>query len=128
MSDPVREYLTARKCADFVIRDGLPGLVASWEATVASVAVGEEQCEDDYLNDMDGRHILEEALAAAPPAERSAWSARVRLADVTIRRHLVPTASCIWGEENAVKHGYTRDSDWWYYHRPKVVDASWRTF
>ena len=128
MGDPVRDFLASREYADFVIRDGLPGLVASWEAAVASVAGGEEQYQDDYLNDMDGRRILEEAMAAAPPAERSAWAERVRVADETIRRHLVPTASCLWGEENAAKHGYSRDVDWWYYHRPIVVGESWRAF
>ena len=47
---------------------------------------------------------------------------RLAEADALIRPHVIPTAQCIWGDENARKHGYTRDRDWWYYHRPRVVD------
>jgi hypothetical protein len=118
MSDKVRDYLTKRGTADHVVRGGLAGLVRAWEQTVESVASGREQCSDDYLNDMDGRDILEGALAAAPPEERAQWAQRVRVADEKIRRCLVPTEACIWGDENARRHGYSRDVQWWYYHRP----------
>ena len=128
MTDPVRDYLRSREYADHVVRDGLEGLVRAWEATVQSVAAGEEQYQDDYLNDMDGRSILEEALGVAPDAERSRWVDRVRAADDMIRSHLISTLECIWGEENANKHGYSRERDWWYYHRPMTVGQGWRSF
>jgi hypothetical protein len=128
VTDVVREYLRSRKYADFVVRDGLAGLVRSWERVVGSVVSGEEQYQDDYLNDMDGRRILAEALEVAPPEERSQWAERVRIADEMIRRHLIPTSGCIWGDENAVKHGYSRERDWWYYYRPKKVEQEWRSF
>jgi hypothetical protein len=128
VTDVVRDYLRSHGYADFVVRDGLAGLVRSWERTVASVAAGEEQYQDDYLNDMDGRRILEEALEVAGPEDRSNWVDRVRVADDTIRGHLVPTNGCIWGDDNAVKHGYSRERDWWYYHRPRKVEGDWRSF
>jgi hypothetical protein len=118
MSDSVRDYLTKRGTAEHVVRGGLLGLVRGWEQTVESVAAGHKQCGDDYLNDMDERDILEGALGAAPPEERDAWAQRVRVADEKIRRHLVPTDACIWGDENARKYGYSRENQWWYYHRP----------
>src|SRR6266571_4266274 len=93
-----------------------------------SVVSGEAQYQDDYLNDMDGRRILEEALQVAPPEERSKWLEHVRTADERIREHLVSTSECIWGEENAAKHGYSRERDWWYYHRPRSVGQGWRSF
>lgn len=128
MDDPVREYLQHRGYADFVVAGGLKGLVDGWERVVDSIVRGEEQFQDDYLNDMDGRRILAEALAVASPAERQRWEARVRAADDRVRPHLVPTAKCLWGEENAARYGYTRERDWWYYHRPRAVEAHWRTY
>ena len=124
--DVVREYLKAKQCADFVVRDGLEGLVRGWERVAASVAAGEEQFQDDYLNDMDGRRILAEALAIAPSEERGNFDARIAAADKMIRSNLVPTQTCIWGEANSVKYGYDRERDWWYFHRPRVVEKDWR--
>jgi hypothetical protein len=128
MADTVRAYLQSRNYADFVVRDGLAGLVRSWERTVTSVVAGEEQEQDDYLNDMDGRRILEEALQVAPAEEQAQWVGRVRIADERIRAKLVPTSECLWGEENAARYGYSREHDWWYYHRPQNVEQSWRSF
>lgn len=128
MCDRVREYLQRQQYADFVVSGGLAGLVAAWERVVDSIARGDEQCEDDYLNDADGRRILPEALAVAPAAARREWEPRVLAADARLRPHLVPTTECLWGEQKAAQHGYSRERDWWYYHRPRVVDASWRTF
>jgi hypothetical protein len=128
MADVVREYLRERGYADHVVRDGLGGLVRAWEATVASVARGEEQHQDDYLNDMDGRRILEEALEVATLEQRAKWLPLVQPADDRLRAHLVPTAECIWGEEAVARYGYSRDRDWWYYHRPRNVGGDWRSF
>ena len=36
---------------------------------------------------------------------------RLAEADALIRPHVIPTAQCIWGDENARKHVYTRDRD-----------------
>lgn len=118
MSDVVREYLRRQDYADHVVRGGLEGVVCRWERFVESVASGEPQEIDDYLNEMDGRRILEEALTVAPPDEQSLWLPRVRAADGSMRSHLIPTEECLWGEHNARKYGYTREHDWWYYHRP----------
>ena len=120
MSDIVREYLRSKDYADYVIRDGLEGLVRRWEYVVASVVAGKVQYGDDYLNDMDGRRILEEALAVAPADERSQWAARVQAADDKIRPHLIPSDECIWGDDIARKEGYSRERDWWYYHSPRA--------
>ena len=128
MTDTVRAFLKRRGCADFVVAGGLPRLVADWEQMVASVCAGEEQDEDEYLNDMDGRDILAAALAVAPRREREAFLARVQAADARIRACLVPTRECLSGAETAGKCAYDREQSWWYFHRPAVLDASWRTF
>lgn len=117
-SGPRLSTSDSRDYADHVVRGGLEGLVRTWECVVESVASGREQDNDEYLNDMDGRRILEEALAIASSPERARWVERVRIADERIRPHLVPTEECIWGEANAEKYGYSRVRDWWHCHRP----------
>jgi len=123
--DVVRNYLQRLGCPDFVVQGGIARLIERWERVVASVVAGQEQFEDDYLNDMDGRGILEEVLAVAPPIERNLWSDRIAAADQRIRSHLLPTRECIWGKENAQSRGYARERDWWYFHRPRVVEPGW---
>lgn len=128
MSDPVYEYLAGRGCPDFVVAGRLPGLVSAWERVTQSVALGEEQEQDDYLNDVDGRQLLEDVLPVSEPALRSEYVERIVAADHLILKFLIPTSECLWGKANAVKYGYARDRNWWYYHRPRAVDSTWRTF
>jgi hypothetical protein len=127
MSDSVREYLRKRGCPDFVVSGGLARLVSAWERVAHEVASGEEQDEDDYLNDADGRQIIAETLPLASANERDMYQQRVVFADSLIRAHLVATKDCLWGRENAAKYGYARERNWWYYQRPRVVSPAWRT-
>lgn len=125
MSNPVRSYLADRKYADHVIAGGLAQLVEDWEAVVDEILRGDSQNEPEYLNDMDGRRILAEALAILPPDERQSWEERVQAADARIRSVLIPTAHCLWGRKNEQRNGYQRERDWWYYHRPPNGDPDW---
>ena len=124
MSDRVRDYLRSRGYPQHVVSGGFDYLARGWERTAASVARGKTQYHDDYLNDADVRHILEEVLELASPDERE----RVRAADRAIRPHLVPSEGCIWGKRNEERYGYARDRDWWYYHRPENVDETWPNY
>jgi len=116
--DPVGEFLRKRGCPDHVVRGGLRGLVKGWEEVVRSVGEGYGLGLDDYLNDMDGRQLLEEALAVAPAPEKKALLARIRKADADMRALLKPAGRCLWGEETARQEGWTAKKNWWYYSRP----------
>jgi hypothetical protein len=126
MTDSARRFLLERHYPDHVVEGGLERLLRHWEDVAESVAQGEVQYQDDYLNDMDGRAILEELLPHLEASERAEAQRRLARADARLRTQLIPTSGCIWGEENARKHGYSRERDWWYYHRPRVVDDTWR--
>ena len=71
----VADFLRARGCSAQVVDGGLAGLLARWAATVEELAAGYRWTFDDYLNDVDGRQILEEALAHAGDEERAAYAA-----------------------------------------------------
>jgi hypothetical protein len=76
---------------------------------IESVANGQAQGRDEYVNDMDGRGIREEALAIAPAEERALWM-RVPAAEKKIRTHLKPSKDCLRD---------SREGHCWYYHEPQ---------
>ncbi len=118
-NDPVREYLLRSGASYAVVAQGLRGLVENWERVVAQVLEGYQLTLDDYLNDMDGRQLLANALELAPVEFRDAFQPRVNDADMRIRLHLVPAGRCIWGAIVAADEGWREDVNWWYYEKPR---------
>jgi len=119
MIDSVREYCLKKGYARHVIAGGLEGIVADWERTVAETVEGYRLEFEDYLNDMDGRSILEEVLAVASEEQKQNVQARIGSADALFVAHTVSSSQCVWGEHTEAKHGYSREKDWWYYRVPK---------
>ena len=115
----MREFLRARGCSDRVVADGLKGLVADWERIAESVHEGYPlDTLDDYLNDMDLRELIAEALAAVPTPPRGAIAVRLTAADARIRAALVPAGRCLWGEAIAMRRGWSAAHEWWYFMHP----------
>jgi len=123
MEDPVREFLRKHGAAQHVIDGGLAGLLEKWERVVEEVKRGYTLGLDDYLNDMDGRQILEEALVHAPDAERMTCVERLGKADSAVKPLLNPTSGCLWGESVAGEEGWTPEKNWWYFSKPLKVDG-----
>ena len=117
--DSVRAFLQERGCPQTVVRRGLRGLVERWEQTVQEIRAGYRLGIDDYLNDMDGRQLIEEILRTVPAAGTPSLIRRVRDADAMLRPLLQPAPRCLWGMEAAAQHGWTPDRQWWYFQQPK---------
>lgn len=120
--DPVRELLRERGTAAHVIEGGLPGLLESWENLVRTVEEGYTLGLDDYLNDLDVRQLLADALAVAPPKERAAYEERLQRVDEQMQALLKPGEVCLWGDEVAAEEGWTARHNWWYFSRPRYGD------
>ncbi len=116
--DPVGEFLRKRGCPERVVRGGLQGLAESWEEVVRSIEEGYSLGLDDYLNDLDGRQLLEEALAVAPAQEKKTAQQRVRRADAKMQTLVRPAGRCLWGDETARQEGWTARKNWWYFSIP----------
>ncbi len=121
--DPVRDFLEKKGCPEHVSEGGLPGLVKNWERVVGEVKKGYALTLDDYLNDLDGRQIFEEALGMAPEEERKIFRERIARADRKIQALIEPAGKCLWGSEVAEAEGWTPEKNWWYFSRPKKGDA-----
>ncbi len=122
MRDPVRDYLLDRGCADRIIEGGLEGLVENWEKTVREVEEGYSLTLDDYLNDLDVRQLITEALVRARDDQRAAINDRLNEADKKMRSLTIPAEHCLWGDEIAQEEGWTAEENWWYFARPIKAD------
>ncbi len=120
--DLVREFLRKKGCAEHVVEGGLGGLVQKWEGVVESVKRGYGLGLDDYLNDLDGRQLLEETLAIAPREQKEESGERVRRADELMKTLVKPAGKCLWGNEVAETEGWTAEKNWWYFTRPINAD------
>jgi hypothetical protein len=116
--DPVREFLRQRGCPEPVTQGGLHGLVKKWENTVRAVKQGYAFGLDDYLNDLDGRQLIEETFAVASEKQKEAFLDRVRRADTLMKSLTVPLEKCLWGETVAKSEGWTPKKNWWYFSKP----------
>jgi hypothetical protein len=121
--DPIKDFLKEKGCPQHVVEGGIPGLVKNWEQVVEEVNKGYALTLDDYLNDLDGRQILEEALVIAPKGTGDKIRERVRRADQKMRTLVEPAGKCLWGSEVAETEGWTPEKNWWYFSRPKKGDA-----
>ena len=122
-NDPVREFLRERGSSPNLIDGGLAGLVESWEAVVSAVEEGYTLGLDDYLNDLDVRQLLEEALPIAADTQRQSFTKRVQQADEQMKQLVTPVPGCLWGAEVAEEEGWTARKNWWYFSRPLQGNA-----
>jgi hypothetical protein len=114
----VADFLRARGCSAHVVDGGLAGLLARWAATVEELGAGYRWTFDDYLNDVDARQILEEALAHAGDEERAAYAAALAVLDERADAWLSAPAECLWGDAAARANGWSPERQWWYFRRP----------
>jgi hypothetical protein len=117
--ETVREFLRRRGCPDTVVARGLTGLLESWERTVEAVGRGYPYGLDDYLNDIDGRQLIEDAWGAASDVERVRIEARLAAADEKLRALTEVGQRCLWGGDVANYHGWSREKNWWYWSVPR---------
>jgi len=121
--DAVRDFLREKGCAHQVVERGLAGLVENWEKVVQSVEDGYSLGLDDYLNDLDARQLLEEAMSVAPMNDLAKFEDRIQQADDQMKGITRRTSVCLWSDEVAEEEGWTPKRNWWYYARPIEAGA-----
>ena len=114
--DPIRHHLEQREVGPHVVEGGLDYLVSGWNDTASRAAAGNQWVWEEWVNDLDGREILQDLLDNVPES-RTALEA-VQRADERFTASTTPTDERQWGEENAARHGWTRDTNWWYWRKP----------
>lgn len=117
------EFLRAAGASDAVVHGGLAVLLAGWERTVAAVEAGYAGDYEDYLNDLDGRQLLAQALGQVTPAQAEGVREPLAALDARMRAATTPIGRCVWGAIVAEEEGWTAVEQWWYFARPVAGSA-----
>jgi len=123
LADDVRAFLAARGLSGEALEGGASELVRRWEqaardAEHARYPFGIE----DWLNELDGRHLLEELGRALPGAIDGPLAARLSEADRRLRAATETSLECVWGATLAARQGWSPGREWWYWRRPRAVN------
>ena len=104
--DKIRSYCLSKGYSKQVAEMDLEAQVSRWEKLIDYFIESDYQYRFyyyDYLNDMDGRRILNECLALFTLDSGSELLSRLEAADSLLKSITVPIDTCIWGKENAEK-------------------------
>ena len=125
MNDPVRNYLKRQGYAGYIVEGGIEYLLTTWESTVSSIVDGDLLDYNAYVKSMDRRRILEETLALIPMYQQAWYHKRVYEADDRIKQYLIFVEAPLCGPAVAIEKGYSPEREWWYFHRPRLMDQTW---
>ena len=116
----LEEFLRGEGASDRVVQGGLDVLLAGWERTVAAVEARYGAGYEDYLNDLDGRQLLAQALERVTADQAAMVAGRLAALDDRMRAATTPVARCLWGSIVAEEEGWNSEANWWYYARPRT--------
>lgn len=110
-----------------VIVPTLPMLVERWGQVVAEIERGYTLTFDDYLNDMDLRHLIMRSIRNVPPGARAQLEPlKDELKAIDLRFvAMTEPSECIWGQANAEDEGWSADGEWWYFRQPMDRPEDW---
>jgi hypothetical protein len=116
-----RDYCES-KGYNLVLELGLEFKVGFWERTAQDLRDGYLGfLFEEYINDLDGRAILDDLLTRFPSEFAEAQVQRIKEADRVFLDSTVPL-------DHAVGNKGTDDREavgWWYFRWPKKHDSSW---
>ncbi|MDB5293361.1 MAG: hypothetical protein JWL69_4602 [Phycisphaerales bacterium] len=117
MNLQIQNYCRSRGHSRNVVDGGLEYLVSGWRDTVTRLHAGYKRGIFEYMNDLDGRSILEEVLPLATEAERRAVLDALSTLDAEFRDLTV--ASKVRVSESGNNRHY-----WWLYRLPPNVELA----
>jgi hypothetical protein len=122
-NDSIKKVI--KNCADFVVRDGLNYLIPEWRKFTNSVSENDGSTIDEYLNDLDGRKIIDTILPLLAGQERDRIMSEIYFYDKQYISKTFEVKDCLWGRENELIHGFTRQTNFYYYRAPQyIIDQS----
>lgn len=108
-------------------RESLADRVARWAKVVESLKSGWRFDLDDWLNDMDLRRTIDEAMAGTATrgdSARAALADRLAAIDRRFLRATADAGKCLWGTAAAAQEGWHAGRQWWYFRRPRAGNAA----
>jgi hypothetical protein len=78
---------------------------------------------DNWLNDVDVRELIVEALPMFSREEMGDHALKLDQADQAFRSATRDFKKCVWGKGTALKEKWTPQKNWWYFRTPLSSNA-----
>jgi len=116
--EKVTTHLSSHDYPDFIVQNGLKGLIDSWKFTTKHELYNPDYLIEEYLNDLDGREILSQVL---PLLKGNSAAGVRRIVHRTDQDFIANTfeTDCVWGKNTEKRRGWNRNKNWWYYRLPR---------
>ncbi|MBN9537654.1 MAG: hypothetical protein J0H77_13135 [Alphaproteobacteria bacterium] len=99
-------------------------LIDQWVAFTADLeGKGYSFDLDNWLNDVDVRELILEALPMFSREEMGEHALKLDKADETFLTATRDFKRCVWGHGTARKERWTPEKNWWYFRTPRRSNA-----
>mgnify|MGYP001097382353 CR=1 FL=1 len=99
-------------------------LINQWVAFTADLdGKGYSFDLDNWLNDVDVRELILEALPMFSREEMGEHALKLDKADETFLTATRDFKRCVWGHGTARKERWTPEKNWWYFRTPRRSNA-----
>lgn len=98
-------------------------LIDQWVEFTGDLDKGYSFDLDNWLNDVDVRELILEALPMFSREEMGEHALKLDQADATFRAATRDFKKCVWGKGTARKERWTPEKNWWYFRTPLSSNA-----
>jgi hypothetical protein len=98
-------------------------LIDQWADFAAALAKGYSFDLDNWLNDVDVRELILEALPMFGTEELGGHALKLDQADKAFLTATRDFRKCVWGKGTAKKEKWTPQKNWWYFRTPISSNA-----
>ena len=98
-------------------------LIDQWTEFTSDLAKGYSFDLDNWLNDVDVRELILEALPMFSREEMGDHALKLDQADQTFMAATRDFKKCVWGKGTARKEKWTAQKNWWYFRTPRSSNA-----
>jgi hypothetical protein len=98
-------------------------LIDQWAEFTGDLDKGYTFDLDNWLNDVDVRELILEALPMFSREEMGEHALKLDQADAAFRASTRDFKKCVWGKGTARKERWTAEKNWWYFRTPLSSNA-----
>lgn len=110
----IETILLKLNLAEHVVNGGILRLINNWINTVRECKKGYDLTIEDYINDLDGRYIIEEVMNSLTDSNlKKKIKLAINQADIDFKQILIETNKCVLG--SAVANQFPKEKYWWYW-------------
>ena len=98
-------------------------LIDQWAEFTSGLAIDYSFDLDNWLNDVDVRELILEALPMFSREEMGDHAPKLDEADKAFMSATRDFKNCVWGKGTARKEKWTAQNNWWYFRTPTLSNS-----